>query len=86
MAVLHFIPAIANSEGHPIELYGILDPTVQGWISGEQEFEYHRALLAMERRANGHLAHLTQKYYIHFQDRSPTVLHVVSHFNKSIRP
>ena len=64
MADFHFIPTVADFEGHPIELYSILDPAVQGWVSGEQEFEFHRALLAMERRANEHLAHLTQKYGI----------------------
>lgn len=66
IADIHFIPTVADFEGHPIKLYSILDPAVQGWISGEQEFEFYKALLAMERRANEYLAQLTQKYVYHF--------------------
>lgn len=60
IAGFHFIPTVADFEGHLIELHSILDPVVRGWISGEQEFEFHRALLAMERRANEHLAYLSR--------------------------
>lgn len=59
-------PTVPDFEGHPIELYSILDPIVENWISGEQEFEFHRTLLSMENRANEHLAHLTKKYGYHF--------------------
>lgn len=66
MTDFNIIPTVPDFEGHPIELYSILDPAVQGWIYGEQEFEFHRALLIMEKRANEHLAHLTRKYGYHF--------------------
>lgn len=66
MADFRISPAVPDFEGHPIELYSILDPVIQGWMSGEQEFEFHRALLSMEKRANEHLAHLTKRYGYHF--------------------
>lgn len=66
MADLRISPTIPDFEGHPIELYSVLDSVTRSWISGEQEFELHRALLSMEKRANEHLAHLTKKYGYHF--------------------
>ena len=66
VADFHVIPTVPDFEGHPIELYSILDPAIQDFMSGEQAFEFHRALLAMEKRANEHLAHLTRKYGYHF--------------------
>lgn len=66
MTDFHIAPTVPDFEGHPIELYSILDPVIESWISGEQEFEFHRALLSMEKRANEHLAHLTKKYGYHF--------------------
>lgn len=59
-------PTIADFEGHPIELYSALDPTIHRMIGSDKKFQFHRALLAMEKRANEHLAHLTQKYGYHF--------------------
>ena len=66
MVDFHIIPTIPDFEGHPIELYSILDPAIRDSMSGEHAFEFHRALLAMEKRANEHLAHLTRKYGYHF--------------------
>lgn len=66
MTDFRITPTVPDFEGHPIELYSILDPVIESWISGEQEFEFHRALLLMEKRANEHLAHLTKKYGYHF--------------------
>lgn len=66
MTDFRITPTVPDFEGHPIELYSILDPVIESWMSGEQEFEFHRALLSMERRANEHLAHLTKKYGYHF--------------------
>lgn len=66
MADLRISPTIPDFEGHPIELYSVLDSVTRSLISGEQEFELHRALLSMEKRANEHLAHLTKKYGYHF--------------------
>lgn len=61
----HIKPTVGDYEGHPIELYSALDPTARRMVNGNK-FDFHRALLAMEKRANEHLAHLTQKYGYHF--------------------
>lgn len=66
MTDFRITPTVPDFEGHPIELYSILDPVIESWISGEQEFEFHRVLLSMEKRANEHLAHLTKRYGYHF--------------------
>lgn len=66
MADFRIRPTIADFEGHPIELYSALDPSIHRMVGGNNKFEFHRALLSMEKKANEHLAHLTQKYGYHF--------------------
>jgi hypothetical protein len=59
-------PTIADLEGHPIELISVLDPAIENSLRGEKRFQFHQALLDMERKANEDLIKCTREYGYHY--------------------
>ncbi|KAF7594026.1 hypothetical protein BBP40_010304 [Aspergillus hancockii] len=66
MADFCITPTIADFEGHPIELVSILDPAIENSLRGEERFQFHHALLNMEKKANEDLIKCTREYGYHY--------------------
>ncbi|KAE8148542.1 hypothetical protein BDV25DRAFT_16590 [Aspergillus avenaceus] len=65
MADYRITPTIADFEGHPIELISILDTAIESSLAGDKQFQFHQALLYMEKKANEDLARCTREYGYH---------------------
>ncbi|KAF9888443.1 hypothetical protein FE257_008721 [Aspergillus nanangensis] len=59
-------PTLADLEGRPIEILSTLQPAIERSLKGENRLEFHKALLANEKKANEDLVRCTQKYGYHY--------------------
>ncbi|PYI30751.1 putative mating locus protein, partial [Aspergillus indologenus CBS 114.80] len=59
-------PGIGDFEGHPVNLFGMLDGDIDTILEGEKLAKFHRALLRAETNANNDLARATKKYGYHY--------------------
>ncbi|RAK76713.1 putative mating locus protein, partial [Aspergillus fijiensis CBS 313.89] len=59
-------PSIADFEGHPVSLFGMIDGDINTILEGQRLAKFHRALLKAETNANNDLSRATRKYGYHY--------------------
>ncbi|PLB51677.1 putative mating locus protein [Aspergillus steynii IBT 23096] len=62
----HTVPSLGDLEGHPIELYSILDARIERAMTGENRILFHQELLINEKKANGDLTRIIRKFGYHY--------------------